>query len=227
MLAKLGLTGLQKWITTHQKKHNRYNLLLGFNATLYNTRHHFTMEMHSKPWYKQGIPTLCYCYTLYNSFPTIYKHCAKWQRNSKEIKYCCVHTRLAPSFGSGDTSRISMIYKWHFCRSHILPLISVRYCKTNSLNRNSGTPLCTYYRKRPSHFLFIYSWWLHRITDEAGREVWRSPCPTPLPKADSARAGSPRRYSVRFSVSPETGDSITSLGNLFYCSATLAVRRVL
>lgn len=158
---------------------------------------------------------------------TLYKHCAKWQRNSKEIKYCCVHTRLAPSFGSGDTSRISMIYKWHFCRSHILPLISVRYCKTNSLNRNSGTPLCTYYRKRQSHFLFIYSWWLHRITDEAGREVWRSPCPTPLPKADSARAGSPRRYSVRFSVSPETGDSITSLGNLFYCSATLAVRRVL
>lgn len=66
----------------------------------------------------------------------------------------------------------------------------------------------------------------HR-TAEAGREVWRSPCPTPLPKADSARAGSPRRYSVKFSVSPETGDSVTSLGNLFYCSATSAVKRVL
>lgn len=89
-----------------------------------------------------------YGYSLYNSCAVIYKHMCKMTEKFKEIKYCCVRTCLAVFFGTGDTSRISMIYKWHFCRSHIFPLLCVRYCKTNSLNRNSGIPLCTYHKKR-------------------------------------------------------------------------------
>lgn len=168
---------------------------------------------------------LCYVYSysLYNSYAAIYRHMCKITKKFKKNKYFCVHTCLAAVFGTGDTSRISMIYKWHFCRSHIFPLLSVRYCKTNSLNRNSGTPLCTYQEKGKTFhvYLLIVTSQNHR-TVQGGKDVWRSSCPTPLLKAGSARAGCLRPCPVRFNIS-KVGDATASLGNLFQSSTILIV----
>lgn len=36
-----------------------------------------------------------------------------------------------------------MMYKWYGFRSHIFPLVSIKYCRMRSLKRNTQIPVCT------------------------------------------------------------------------------------
>lgn len=119
------------------------------------------------------------CYVYRYNYLQLVKHMCKATGKFREIEQCSVHTCLAAFVGTGDASRISMTYKWQFCRSHIFPLLSVRYRKTNSLNRNSGTPLRTCPRKRHKGISFLLTTSPNHETAEGGKNLWRISRPTP------------------------------------------------
>lgn len=189
---RLGLTGLRKSPTQGNRTGLICCLVLMSLCTTAGTPACSGIQHTSN---ETGTPVLCLQSQSLQLTTAMYKHAqSDWEIPRKGA--LLVRTGLAAFFGTGDSSRISMMYRWHFCRSHILPLLSVRYCKTNSLKRNSGIPRCTYHKKRHRGISSLCTH--HNFTESQNRWGWEGS----LLKAGPCRTGCPGPHSVMFLMSP-------------------------